>query len=926
MASISREVTNRRSIEEDVLGVVEGLVAELGPRSALGGVALGDSLDRDLGLGSLERVELLGRLEHAFGVTLDDQVLAEAATPGDLVNAVRAARPRPSGSPPPIAAPLAAALPAPATARTLVDVLRWHAERDADGVHVVLPDPAGDRRITYGALLAASLGVAGALAGHGVREGDRVVLVLPTDAAFFETFFGVLLAGAVPVPLYPPVRADRIEEYATRQRAILANADARLLVTFREARRVAGALGAGLRSLRAVIDVDELRGAPARASIPLRHATDPALIQYTSGSTGAPKGVLLSHANILANVRALGEALGPRPGDVFVSWLPLYHDMGLIGAWLGSLYHGIPAVILSPFTFLAHPARWLQTLHRWRGTISAAPNFAFDLCVNRVDEADLATLDLSGWRMALNGSEAVNAETIERFCRRFARCGFRPEAMMPVYGLAEASVGLTCPPPGRRPRIDRIDRELFERSRRAEPATGAAAEPLRFVSCGRPLPGHDVQIVNPAGRPVDERVEGRIEFRGPSVTSGYFGNPAATRAARRDGWMDSGDLGYRADGELYVTGRRKDIIIKAGRNLYPETIEDTVGEVPGVRKGCVAAFGVADPTIGTERLVVVAESRATAPDAVAPVQAAVLDRVVATTGLAPDTVVIAAPGAVLKTPSGKIRRAATRAAWVEGRLGRRASTRVQWLSVLGRGALRRAGRRARDAAALAVGAWIALLLALTLPPLAAGVALARDGDAVDRRVRRWCRIVLRLAGCRLRVEGRHRVPAAGRVILAANHTSYLDVVVLLAAMPRRFRFVAKRELLGAPLIGTVLRRADHLTVDRVDLAQSVTDAARVRDRLACEDAVLFFPEGTFRETPGLLPFRLGAFSIAVETGTAVVPVTIRGARAVLPAGAWLPRPGAITVTLSAPVVPREATWRESIQLRDRVRDAIAAAG
>ncbi|MBI2207593.1 MAG: AMP-binding protein [Candidatus Rokubacteria bacterium] len=908
-----------------MLDVVEHLVTEVGSRSERGGVALDDALDRDLGLGSLERVELLSRLEHAFGVALDDHVLAEAGTPRELASAVLAARP-PLPVAPEVAAPLAAGPPAPATARTLVDVLRWHAERDGDRVHVVLPDDAGERRITCGALLAASLRVAGALRVHGVRDGERVAVMLPTGAAFFEVFFGVLLAGGVPVPLYPPFRADRMEEYATRQLGILRNADARLLITFREARRAAAAVGAGLRRLRGVVDVERLRGAPPHPPAHGDDAAAPALIQYTSGSTGDPKGVLLSHANILANIRALGDALGPHAGDVFVSWLPLYHDMGLIGAWLGSLYHGVPVVILSPFVFLGRPVRWLQAIHRWRGTISAAPNFAFDLCAKKIDAADVEGLDLSAWRLALNGSEAVSAETIERFERRFASCGFRPSAMTPVYGLAESAVGLTYTPPGRGPRVDRIDRDVFARSRQAIPVGARAGETLRVVSCGRPLPGHDVRVVDGAGRSVDERVEGRIEFRGPSVTSGYFRNPRATREARRDGWMDSGDLGYWAAGELYVTGRRKDLIIKAGRNLYPQAIEEAVADVPGVRRGCVAAFGVADPAIGTERLVIVAESRAETPDAVARVHAAVRDCIVATTGVAPDTLVIAKPGAVLKTPSGKIRRAATREAWLAGRLGRRRSAPAQWLALIARGLLRRGATLARDAAALAVGGWIGLVLALTMPPLAAAVALARDDRTVDRLVRRWCRTVLSLAGCRLRVDGLDRVPRAGRVVFAANHASYLDAVVLLAAIPRRFHFVAKKELVAVPLVGAVIRRVGHLTVDRVDLAQSVADAARVRDELERDEAVVFFPEGTFREAAGLLPFRLGAFTVAVETGAPVIPVAIRGTRAVLPADAWLPRPGPITVTIGAAVRPCAATWREAVRVRDCVREAIAAAG
>ena len=433
-------------------------------------------------------VELLTRLEQAFDVRLPDSVLGEAESIRDLLDAALAGG-EPSGAGVvDTVAPIAAGTSAPDSARTLIDVLRWHAETDPGRVDIVLRlDDAGERRITYGELWARAGGVAAGLRARGIARGESVALMLRTEPGFFAAFFGVLLAGAVPVPIYPPTRPSHLEEYAARQVKILDNAQARLLVTFAEAERVAGLLRARVQSLTGVTTLERLAAAPA-APVPAVGPDDPALIQYTSGSTGDPKGVLLSHANLLANIRALGRALGVRPDDVCVSWLPLYHDMGLIGMWLGSLYHGVPVVILPPLSFLARPARWLRAISAHRATISAAPNFAFDLCVKRVAEADLEGVNLESWRLALNGSEAVSPETIERFVRRFVARGFRAEAMCPVYGLAESSVGLTMSPPGRGPLLDRVRRETFERSRRAEPAAPGESSPLSLVSCGAPCP------------------------------------------------------------------------------------------------------------------------------------------------------------------------------------------------------------------------------------------------------------------------------------------------------------------------------------------------------------------------------------------------------------------------------------------------------
>lgn len=914
------------ALERRVLDVVGTLVAELGGPAASRAPLLDDALDRDLGLGSLERVELLLRLEHACGVRLADDVMERADTPRDLVAALAIAAP---ALPEPLAAPRApvgSGPPAPVTASTLPEVLRWHAEADPSRVHVFLREDEGhERAITYGALRAGAEAIAAGLHARGIVPGDRVALLLRTEAAFFDTFLGVLLAGAVPVPIYPPFRADRIEEYSRRETGILVNAEPRLLICFPEVVRVAGLLRAHVSAIESVVTAEELAQPGERPSPVPGRGDDPALIQYTSGSTGQPKGVLLSHANLLANIRAFGAAIAIRADDVAVSWLPLYHDMGLIGFWLGALYFGVPVAIMSPLAFLARPARWLRAIHAHRGTVSAAPNFAFELCVRKIRDDEIEGLDLSAWRVAVNGSESVSPETIERFTRRFAPYGFRAEAMCPVYGLAESSVALTIPPLGRIPRVDVIAREAFSRAHVARPAPIADPSPLRFVSCGLPIEGHAVRVVDDGGTAVAERVEGRIQFRGPSVTQGYFRNAVATWGAFSDGWMDSGDLGYVADGELFVTGRRKDMIKKAGRNLYPQEVEELVGDLPGIRKGCVAAFGVPDPETGTERLVVVAESRETASARRAELRAAVLDRVVAALGIPADAVEIGTPGTVLKTSSGKIRRSATRAAYLAGELGRgRAAATMQWARVIAGAVGARVAHATSRAAALAVGAYIALLLAFLVPSLWLAVRLAPSAAMADRVLRRWCRLVLALCGCRIDVDGLEHLRADEPAVLVANHASYTDVLVLLAALPKDFRFVAKRELLATPLVGTIIRKIGHLATDRIDLARSVADAAAASAALRAGTSLLFFAEGTFVQTPGLMPFRLGAFKAAVEAGHAVIPIAIRGTRRLLPGDAWLPRPGRIAITVTPPLRPAGTGWPEMVRLRDEARAAIAA--
>jgi len=908
-------------LERGVLEALRALLTELGLPRAGQPITLDDALDRDLGLGSLERVELLLRLEQSFGVDLPDDAVASAAHARDLVRALAAASPTLTGKLPAPEAPLAPGAAAPSELHLLTEVLRWHAEHHPERIHLTLRQEDGsERSLSYGALWASASAAATALVHQGLERGDTAALLLRTEFGFFSSFFGVLLAGGVPVPLYPPFRLDRLEEYVERQVHILRNAEARVLITFDEARRVGSLLKARVPSIRATYTPAELAWTDAPAPALHLAPQDAALIQYTSGSTGNPKGVLLTHENLLANIRASAQAGGVHSGDVLVSWLPLYHDMGLIGSWLLPLCFGIPLALLSPQAFLARPARWLHTLHRHRGTISNAPNFAYDLCVRKVRDKELQGLDLSSWRVALNGSEAVSPETLERFVHRFAPYGFRPEAFMPAYGLAEVAVALTFSPVGQGFRVDTIDRARFERGREAQPASPGASRPLRFVSCGKALPGYAVRVVDEAGHPLEERQVGRIELRGPSLTPGYYRNPEATRAVLHDGWMDSGDLGYLAGGELFVTGRLKDLIIVGGRNLYPTELEEVVGELSGIRKGCVAAFGVPSPELGTERLVVIAETREQAPEAHARLRAAITERLAELLDLPPDEVVLAPPGSVRKTSSGKLRRGATRDAWLRGqlihapraRLGPSARLALSYTRAL-------LGRLLGTAGAAVYSLYVFLLVLLTAPVLKVGLWVTPAGPPTAALLQRLARTLFRAAWCRIHVEGQEHLSGAGPCVLVANHVSNLDSLALLAALPGDFRIVAKQEVRTWPLAGTAVRRAGHLTVDRFDPRRGVQDAARATELLRQGTSVLFFPEGTRAPGYALLPFRLGAFKAAVEVGRPIVPIRIEGTRHVMPPGWHLLRPGHITLSVRAPLRPEAEGWPEMARLRAAVR-------
>jgi 1-acyl-sn-glycerol-3-phosphate acyltransferase len=915
--------------EQRLLEVVSRLVRDSRPAGGDLPVArLDSSLERDLGIDSLARAELLLRIEREFDLRLPEGLLGEADTPRSLLAAVAAGLPREAtriaATPFEHPAPEGIALPAGAT--TLLDVMRWHVERIPGRTHIVLlPEGEGsDEPITYAELDREARALAQGLVRRGVGRAEAIAIMLPTGRDFFRAFLGILMAGAIPVPIYPPARLEQLADHLRRQERILDNCQATMLVTVDAGKRVAHVMQGRLASLARVATVEDLMRDAAPCALPTPAPSDLAMLQYTSGSTGDPKGVALTHANLLANLRAMGSIVQIGASDVFVSWLPLYHDMGLIGAWMAPMYYAFPLVVMSPVAFLNRPARWPQAIHRYRGTVSGGPNFAYEILATRVDPRDLEGLDLSSWRIAFNGAEPVGPDTLERFAARLAPLGFRREALMPVYGLAECSVGLAFPPVGRGPRIDRVRREALTLSGRAEPAGPDEAGALRFVGCGAPIPGHELRVVGADGAEVPGRVEGRIQFRGPSATRGYYRNDEKTRALYDGEWLDTGDVGYVAEGDVFITSRAKDLIIRGGQHVHPYEIEIAVGEIPGVRRGCVAVFGVPDAASGTERVVVLAETRETGAAARERLRSAVAEAALRLLGAPADDVVLAPPRTVLKTSSGKIRRAASRELYLAGLHA--AAPRKRWQTMaafLASIAAARARRGARLAAQFAYGLWI---WALGTPLVAAAflVSFLPPSTGLRWLLRAFARLLVRASGMRIEVDGLGHLHAADPAVLVANHASYLDGPLLFALLDRPVRFVAKRELASHAGLRRVLRAAGVAWVERFDAERGVEDTQALVRHAQAGETLVFFAEGTFTRAPGLRPFRMGPFVTAAQAGVPVVPVALAGTRSILRDGQWLPRRERLRLSIGAPLRSHGSDWAAAVRLRDEARRQVLA--
>lgn len=917
---------------EDLLKVIYNLVKELHPHFSKNSVSLEDDFEKDLGLDSLSRVELISRVEASFKTSFPEKVLHEAQSPKDILEALLGPQAYPviHSYVEKSALKLKETASLPTDAETLVDVLLWHVKEHPDRPHIQLYEDDGKGEIiTFIQLKEKSLKVAFGLQQLGLRPAQAVAIMLPTSADYFYSFFGILMAGGIPVPIYPPARPSQLEEHMQRHTKILDNCKAGILVTVPEAKHVAEILKSYTQNIEEIVTVTQLSSSKTTPVLPLLHADDTAFIQYTSGSTGDPKGVVLTHANLLANIRSMGKAVHATSKDIFISWLPLYHDMGLIGAWFGSLYHASFFVVMSPLSFLSKPQRWLWAIHKYGGTLSASPNFGYEYCLHRLKNVDLTGLDLNTWRAAFNGAEAVSSITIQNFSEHFKTYGFDPKSMTPVYGLAESSVGLTFPPMQRGPVIDSIERDTFVKYKIAKPVSANDKHTLNFVSSGLPLVGHQIRVVDQIGHEVPERHEGELQFCGPSSTSGYYRNAEKNEELFDKNWLNTGDRAYISKGELYLTGRIKDIIIRAGRNIYPDELEKAIGNIEGIRKGCVAVFGTLDKQTATERLIVLAETKIKDKQIRENLHKKINTLATDLIGGPPDEIVLAQQGAVLKTSSGKIRRAASRDLFEE-KGGKTGSQNLVWqlIRLTFKSILPRTRRLIRllKTYLFALYSWgifalfslIAWLSIVLLPTLSMRWVM----------IRLCARSAAGLTFTQIKIKGLENLQKnLSNTVIVANHSSYIDGLVLVAFLPRPVSFVAKAELSTLWLSRIPLQKLKTKFVERFDIGKSVDDSKRLCTALAEEETLLFFPEGTFTRIPGLKPFHLGAFSIAAEAKALVIPIAITGTRSILRPEAWFPQHGDIDVEIGEAITLTDEekdmdSWHRALSLSQKSRSFI----
>ncbi|MBW1872710.1 MAG: AMP-binding protein [Deltaproteobacteria bacterium] len=490
-----------------------------------------------------------------------------------------------------------------------------------------------------------------------------------TNELFSNSFFGTIMAGGIPVPASPPMTFGDIKKYLTNLAHIVKNCEAKFIITFPRIKKVIGSVLSADNFLRELILAkDIVSEKPSTPGFPSIDDDDPAFFQYTSGTTSLPKGVVLTHQALLSNSYGIMRGINAGPNLVGVSWLPMYHDMGLIGVLISGMYARGQLVFMLPESFVMNPVSWLKNMTKYRATATVAPNFAYHLCAQRISDEDLSSLDLSSLVITMNGAEPIDLQTLKIFEDKFKVAGFGDNVNFPVYGMAENCLAATFPQLGKRFEVEPTNRQKLETDGIATWADESDPNPYQAVSVGFPLAGQQLAIKAEDGSIVPQNRVGEIVIKSPSVMQGYYHNDIETAKVIRDGWLHTGDLGYVSKQRLFITGRAKEMIIKRGRNYYPYDIERAASNVSGVRKGCLVAFASSNSEKGTEDLILVAETREVNQGKKTKIEQAIAAEILGAVGIKPDRIVLVPPRSIPKTSSGKLQRLLCRQRFNEGTL------------------------------------------------------------------------------------------------------------------------------------------------------------------------------------------------------------------------------------------------------------------
>ena len=543
---------------------------------------------------------------------------------------------------------------------TIIESLQHMIKADKDFV-IFMDMKNHEKKVSASEVYDISIGVAQYFISKGLKKNDKVIIMIPTSIEFVFIYFGILMAGGIPVPVSQPAGTANIEKFLDNLKHIIRDSESKFFATFDKLKMMIGGLIDAPNPIEEFIFTGDVLKNPIPkknyTDLPKITGDDLALIQYTSGTTGHPKGVMLSHKNLIHNLHGIGIASNMVETDVGISWLPLYHDMGLIGGLLTTVYWGMSLVLMTPEAFLFRPQWWLENISKYRVTIGVAPNFGYHYCTTRVPDSEVTKLNLSSWRLALNGAEPIDQTTLQKFINKFKPGGLRKDIFLPVYGMAENSLAATFPALDNTTVVRRFCRVKLEEDHYATDTNSKnSKEYIDLVAVGFPLLGQEVRIANDNWKTLKEREVGQILVKSQSLSSGYYKNEKATNETIKEGWFSTGDMGFILEGHLYISGRKKEIIIKRGKNIYPYDVERIASTIKGVRLGCCAAFASENINQGTEDLILVCETTVKDINQQKVIIKNIRNEILAKLGIAPDDIKLVPKGTVPKTTSGKTQR------------------------------------------------------------------------------------------------------------------------------------------------------------------------------------------------------------------------------------------------------------------------------
>ena len=914
------------ALKRQLLNLTRAFLKEMGADRAARSVQMGAALMDDLGLGSLERAAYLQFLEQHFAVRLNPHDMMAADHMGDVYALLQKAIPQSrvsssenESSSQQEAIPVVdlAADHAPVQlddCQTLVEVLQRYADADPDRLHACLLSSSGDPiRLTYGDLWRRVQIRAAQLHRSGLPAGAVIAIAVLAADAFMVNYLAVVMAGYHPLVMRLPIQRQGLRPLYWRIRLpmLLANDAVAVLVENDETEKLLTQLSQVLAPSLVIFNDVSFEEGLLPVLGPVNSFPEQVIYQRLVWHHQEKLSLAVNHQQWLQRVREDGKQLQVKSSDVVFSWLSLVEPVGCLSAWLGSLYYGLPFIFLPPENFLAQPGRWLWGIHQYRASISFAPNAGFALCLRYLTETSCTGLDLSSWRIALNAGESIHARCVQQFCQRFSAFGFSERAMHQAYVPAGTAILLTLSRSSRHPHYERISSQLFFKARRAQLLPSDHSGGLMFVTLGAVLSGREIRIVEPDGALLAERHIGLVQYR-------------LCEGDRQSSWQQTGDLGYLADSSLYVVAPDGQKVVKWGSYVSDHALSMVISAVPALAKSSFLYFCVDDQERGEAQwLLLIAGKKWLRLSSAKRLRSSLQHRLMQCFGVVPDHILFLKKEALKRFGSTlEERTQAASAAYLAGDLlpsppwyhHRRLREK---LKALGASILKPVRCLAKIFYSIYFLLW---MLVLFLPTWLVVMALPRT---IGKKIfKLFCKTLFLCVLCPVFVKGRHNLRGKGPFIFAPNHTSYLDVLALISALPSQACFVGKRELKAIPLLGSIFKKMGHLFVDPADFVRGKENLQQITDTLKTHSIVIY-PEGTFTHATGLRPFKLGAFTAAAQTDTPVCPVICKGLRKVFRDREALLCPGVVRIIAKPHLRAKANDISSVVRLRDEVMASIA---